>query len=102
MQEKSLRGGDWDATISRWTKTALLQPGRNTVVGSLKQPTAAAAHRRGGRVARLEVSLYRRGEGETTPLDTARLSKPPLPPPSPTRFTVAGTDWTFSGTTSAQ
>src|SRR5262249_1532234 len=30
MQQKSQRGGGWDATVSRWTKTAFLKPGKNT------------------------------------------------------------------------
>src|SRR5262249_10189786 len=54
MQEKSTRGGGWEDTISRWTKTAFLKPGRNTVAGSLKQPNDYAVHRKWGKVVRLE------------------------------------------------
>src|SRR5207247_7510409 len=35
LQEKSQRGGGWDATVSRWTKTAFLKPGKNAVTGSI-------------------------------------------------------------------
>src|SRR5262245_52312786 len=38
LQEKSQRGGGWDATVSRWTKTEFLKPGRNTVIGTLHDP----------------------------------------------------------------
>src|SRR6185369_9626877 len=38
LQEKSQRGGGWDPTISRWTKTAFLQSGKNQVTGLIHDP----------------------------------------------------------------
>src|SRR5262249_20965160 len=88
--------------ISRWTNTASPKPGRNTVAGSLKQPNDYAVHRKWGKVVRLEVFIYRPRDGETIYLDNVRLSRARLPAPTPTRFSVAGTDWVLSGTSSAQ
>ena len=35
---KSQRGGGWDATVSRWTKTEFLKPGKNSVAGLIHDP----------------------------------------------------------------
>src|SRR5262249_23863333 len=102
MQEKSVRGDGWEALISRWTKTAFLKPGKNEVVAALPQPNDYALHAKWGKVVRFEIFLYRPTDGEAIYVDNVRLSRERLRPPSPTRFTVAGTDWKLDGTSSAQ
>jgi hypothetical protein len=102
LQEKSQRGGEWEALISRWTSTAFLKPGKNEVAAALPQPNNYAVHAKWGKVVRFEIFLYRPRDGETIYVDNVRLSKAKLSPPAPTTFTVAGTDWAFSGTSSAQ
>jgi hypothetical protein len=101
LQEKSRRGEGWDPVISRWTKTAFLQPGANHVSASLPQPNDYAVHRKWGKIVRFEIFMYQPHDGETIFIDQIRLSGEKLAPPAKTSFTVAGTDMVFSGTTSA-
>jgi hypothetical protein len=102
LQEKSHRGGDWDALVSRWTKTAFLTPGTNHVAASIPQPNDYAISAKWGKVVRFEIFLYRPHDGESIFVDNVRLTAEKLPPPEKTEFTVAGTDWVLSGTSSAQ
>jgi hypothetical protein len=102
LQEKSARGGDWDALVSRWTKTAFLTPGTNHVAATIPQPNDYAISAKWGKVVRFEIFLYRPHDGESISVENVRLTAEKLPPPEKTRFTVAGTDWVLSGTSSAQ
>jgi hypothetical protein len=102
LQEKSMRGDGWDALISRWTKTAFLRPGTNHIAASIRQPNEYAVSARWGKVVRFEIFLYRPHKGESIYVDNVRLTTEKLPPPAPTRFAVAGTDWALSGKSSAE
>src|SRR5262249_29402514 len=102
LQEKSARGGDWDALVSRWTKTAFLSPGVNHVVPGVPHPNDYAAHANGGRVARFGVFLSQPRDGESIFVDNARLTSEKPPPPAKRPFAVAGTDLVLSGATSAE
>lgn len=101
LQEKSIRGGDWEQVISRWTKTVFLKPGTNHVVASLRQPNDYSVHSRWGKVVRFEVFLYRPNKGESIWVDNVRLTATPIKPKAATRFTVASTDWEVEGQSSA-
>jgi hypothetical protein len=102
MQEKSLRGGGWDAGISRWTKTAFLQKGRNQIVASIVMPNDYAIAAKWGKVVRFEIFLYEPHVGESIHVDHIRLSPVKQKAPVVKRdFAVAGTDWVFSGPSSA-
>jgi hypothetical protein len=102
LQEKSLRGGGWDALISRWTKTAFLQPGLNHVRAAIPQPNDYAVHRKWGKVVRFEIFLYRPRDGEAVFVDNIRLSAEKLPPRPKLQFTVAGTDRVLTAAGSAE
>lgn len=102
LQEKSHRGEGWEALISRWTKTAFLQKGKNRVTASLPQPNDYALAAKWGKVVRFEVFMYAPHEGESIFIDNIRLSMAKEAPPAKREFTVAGTDWVVSGTSSAQ
>ena len=102
FQEKSLRGSDWDALISRWTKTVFLHKGTNHIAAALPQPNDNAIAAKWGKVVRFEIFMYRPHQGESVYIDNIRLTADKLPQPEKQRFTVAGTDWVFSGTSSAQ
>jgi hypothetical protein len=105
LQEKSQRGGDWDGAVSRWTKTAILRPGKHHISGDL-HPNGWSAVRTKlengrvlGKVVSLEIFAYAPADGETIFVDNIRLSpekEKPAPPPR-TRFRVLGTDWEVSG-----
>jgi hypothetical protein len=101
LQEKSVRGGGWDALISRWTKTAFLGPGLNHVAATLPGKNDYSIHTKWGKVVRFEIFLYRPHEGETIHVDNIRLTTEKLPPPAKREFTVAGTDLVVSGASSA-
>jgi WD40 repeat protein len=98
LQEKSRRGGDWDGAVSRWTKTAILRPGKNELTGVLQPNEYSAINPKFGKVVRFEVFLYRPRKGESIFVDNIRLltRKEPPPPPSSTRFKVLGTDLTVA------
>jgi hypothetical protein len=102
FQEKSQRGGGWDALISRWTKTALLQPGKNRITAPLPQPNDYALHAKWGKVQRFEIFMYAPHQGESIYVDNIRLTTAKLPAKQKLPFTVAGTDWVVSGESSAQ
>ena len=102
MQEKSKRGSGWDPAISRWTKTAFLQKGTNHVVGSIVMPNDYAIAAKWGKVVRFEIFLYSPHEGESIYVDNIRLSPVKhVPAIRKQQFSVAGTDWVFAGSSSA-
>jgi hypothetical protein len=101
LQEKSVRGGGWDACISRWAKTALLRKGTNHVAATIPQPNDYSISARWGKVVRFEVFMYRPHDGESVFVDNVRLTTEKLPPPGKTRFTVAGSDLVLEGKSSA-
>jgi hypothetical protein len=74
MQEKSTRAKGWDGGISRWTKTAFLEPGKNTVTASLRQPNDYAIHPKWGKIVRFEIFMYRPHDGESIFVDNIRLT----------------------------
>jgi hypothetical protein len=102
LQEKSRRGAGWDPAVSRWTKTAFLRPGKNEVVATLPGINDYAIHPKWGKAVRFEIFLYNPHDGESIYVDNIRLSQDQLPPPAKTRFAIQGTDWTVSGTGSAE
>jgi hypothetical protein len=102
LQEKSQRGGGWEALISRWTKTAFLRPGTNHIMAAIPQPNEYAISAKWGKVVRFEVFLYHPHDGESIYVDNVRLSTEKVSPPPRRQFTLAGTDMVLSGTTSAE
>jgi hypothetical protein len=101
LQEKSQRGGGWDPTVSRWTKTAFLQPGKNTLAALIHDSNNYSINAKLGPVVRFEIFMYSPHEGESIYVDNIRLSTAKeVPPPVVTRFGVAGTDLVVSGETS--
>src|SRR5262249_33996661 len=74
LQEKSQRGGGWDATVSRWTKTEFLKRGKNTVTGTLHDPNHYSINDKLGKVVRFEIFMYSPHEGESIYVDNIRLS----------------------------
>lgn len=93
MQEKSTRATGWDGGISRWTKTEFLQPGKNTIVASIRMPNDYAVHAKWGKVTRLEIFMYNPRDGESIYVDNIRLSSAKTETPAvKTDFTVLGTD----------
>jgi hypothetical protein len=101
LQEKSMRGGGWDATVSRWTKTAFLRKGDNHVAATVPGLNDYSINAKWGKVVRFEVFLYRPHDGESVFVDNVRLTTEKLPAPEKTRFTVAGTDRVLEGKSSA-
>ncbi|MDB5307375.1 MAG: hypothetical protein JWO38_1577 [Gemmataceae bacterium] len=101
LQEKSRRGEGWDPAISRWTKTAFLKPGKNEVVAPLPGANDYAVHARWGKAVRFEIFMYSPHEGESIHVDNIRLGNDKLPPQAKMKVAIQGTDWTVSGTGSA-
>jgi hypothetical protein len=101
MQEKSARGTGWDALISRWTKTAFLQAGKNQIKAPLPQPNQYALHAKWGKVLRFEIFMYAPHKGESIYVDNIRLTSEKSPAKVKKEFTVAGTDWVLTGESSA-
>jgi hypothetical protein len=98
LQEKSQRGGGWDATVSRWIRTEFLKPGKNTVTGTLHDPNHYSINNKLGKVVRLEIFMYNPHQGESIYVDNIRLSTAKLAQPKAiTRFPVLGTDLVVSG-----
>jgi hypothetical protein len=102
LQEKSVRGGEWEALVSRWTTTAFLSPGVNHVVAAVPQPNDYAVHAKWGKVVRFEIFMYQPHDGESIYVDNVRLTGEKLNPPAKKPFAVAGTDLVLSGATSAE
>jgi hypothetical protein len=97
LQEKSRRGGDWDGAVSRWTKTALLKPGRNEMVGILHPNDYSAILPALGKVVSFEIFTYQPRVGETIYVDNVRLSSVKQVVEQPkTQFKVLGTDMTVA------
>jgi hypothetical protein len=98
LQEKSQRGGGWDATVSRWTKTEFLKPGQNTVSGIIHDSNNYSINEKNGKVVRFEIFMYNPHEGDTLYVDDIRLSPAREEPArAVTRFAVLGTDLEVSG-----
>jgi hypothetical protein len=98
LQEKSQRGGGWDATVSRWTKTEFLKPGVNTIAAPLRGANDYSLNPRFGKVTRFEIFMYEPHDGESIYVDNIRLSSEVLPVEKKiTQFKVAGTDLVVSG-----
>jgi hypothetical protein len=98
LQEKSRRGTGWDPVVSRWARTAFLQPGKNTVVATLHDSNNYSINTRLGKVVRLEVFMYRPHKGESIYVDNIRISTAKEEPPKTiTKFPVLGTDLVVAG-----
>ena len=98
MQEKSQRGGGWDPTVGRWTKTAFLKPGKNAVTGTIHDSNNYSINTKQGKVVRFEIFMYAPHEGETIDVDNIRLSTDKeATPMETTKFPVLGTDMVVSG-----
>ena len=101
LQEKSKRGDGYDLSVTRWTKTAFLQPGTNHVTASVPNINDAAIHAKWGKVVRFEIFMYDPHNGESIYVDNIRLSaEKEVKQTSKVRFTVAGTDWELFGDSS--
>jgi hypothetical protein len=97
LQEKSQRGGGWDPTVSRWTKTEFLKPGQNTVTGTIHDSNNYSINNKLGKVVRFEIFMYNPHEGESIYVDNIRLSAvKEVRPKVITRFPVLGTDLVVS------
>jgi hypothetical protein len=98
MQETSTRERGWDGGVGRWTKTELLKPGTNEIVGILHPPNEYALSPKRGKVVRFEIFMYTPHDGESIYVDNIRISTAKEePPPAKTQFKVLGTDWDVSG-----
>ncbi len=98
LQEKSRRGGGWDATVSRWAKTAFLQPGKNVVSGPIHDPNNYSINAKMGKVVRFEIFAYKPAKGETIYVDNVRITTAKeARPAAKVEFKVLGTDLVVSG-----
>ncbi|MBI1831752.1 MAG: DNRLRE domain-containing protein [Planctomycetes bacterium] len=98
FQEKSQRGGGWDNTVSRWVKTAFVQPGKNEMSAPLHPNDYSAIHPKLGKVIRFEIFMYNPLPNEVIHVENIRLSAEKLPTPkTTTQFRVLGTDYSVSG-----
>jgi hypothetical protein len=99
LQEKSKRGGGWDATVTRWTKTAFLKPGKNEISALLHdQDDYWSINKKNGKVVRFEIFMYNPRAGESIFVDNIRMvAAKEVPPASKTQFKVLGTDLAVSG-----
>jgi hypothetical protein len=98
LQERSQRGGGWDPTISRWTKTEFLKPGRNTVTALLHDSNNYSINTKLGKVVRFEIFMYQPHVGESIYVDNIRImtaKESTLVVKS--QFQVLGTDLVVSG-----
>ncbi|WP_020471025.1 DNRLRE domain-containing protein [Zavarzinella formosa] len=100
-QEKSIRGEGWDPVISRWTKTVFLKPGKNEIIATLAGANDYAVHAKWGKAVRFEIFMYSPREGESVHVDNIRLGNDKPAPETPTKITIAGTDWTVSAVRSS-
>jgi hypothetical protein len=98
LQERSQRGGGWDPTVSRWTKTELLKPGHNVVTALLHDSNNYSINTRLGKVVRFEIFMYHPHDGEVIYVDNIRISPTKeTQPGTKTAFQVLGTDMVVSG-----
>jgi hypothetical protein len=79
-----------------------LKPVKNEVVATLPGINDYAVHPKWGKAVRFEIFLYNPHEGESIYVDNIRLSNDKIPPPAKVQFAIQGTDWTVSGTGSAE
>jgi hypothetical protein len=97
-QQADRRGGGWDPTVSRWTKTEFLKPGKNTVTGIIHDSNNYSINEKNGKVVRFEIFMYNPHDGETLYVDDIRLSTAKEEPAKAvTTFRVLGTDLEVSG-----
>src|SRR5206468_1690416 len=90
--------GGWDPTVSRWTKTAFLKPGKNAVTGTIHDSNNYSINTKQGKVVRFEIFMYAPHEGESIYVDNIRLSTArEVSPLETTKFPVLGTDLVVSG-----
>jgi hypothetical protein len=101
LQEKSRRGDGWDPSVSRWTTTAFLRPGRNEVVAPLRSPNDYAVHPKWGKAVRFEAFMYNPHDGESVTVDNVRLTQDAIPPKPKQDFAIRSTGWSVSGVGSA-
>jgi hypothetical protein len=93
MQEKSLRGGGYEPSVTRWEYTQFLQPGKNVLEGPFSTPSRPALPDARGKASAIEFYMYQPHKGETIYVDDIRLSKDaPEIKKQETQFKVLGTD----------
>ena len=98
LQERSRRGEGYEEAVSRWTRTAFLQAGKNRVSAALRPASGNALDPRRGKVVRFEIFTYNPHPGEAISIDNIRLSKAKEEQaPAKMSFAVAGTDWELDG-----
>ena len=85
LQEKSQRGDAWDPLISRWTKTAFLQAGKNTVTATVPGANNYAVNPKWGKAVGFEIFMYHPRPGESIYVDNIRLTKD-MPAPAMRTF----------------
>lgn len=95
LQENSQRGYGWDPAISRWVKTAFLQPGKNTITAPLPGANDYAIHPKWGKAVRFEIFMYNPHESESIHVDNIRLSEDKIGTREKTNFAIQGTGWTM-------
>lgn len=101
LQEKSERGEGWDALVSRWTKTAFLQPGKNQIAATIPQPNEYGISAKRGKVIRFEIFMYRPRVDESIYVDNIRLTTEKVAAPVVSEFTLLETNERLSGKSSA-
>lgn len=98
MQERSQRGEGYEAAVSRWTRTAFLQSGKNLLSFALRPASGNPLDPARGKVVGIEFFMYNPHAEEVVLIDNIRLSKDKLPEqPAKVVFSVAGTDWKLDG-----
>jgi hypothetical protein len=98
LQEKSRRGEGYEEAVSRWTKTAFLQPGRSSISAPLRPDYGPVVDPKRGNVTRFEVFMYNPHDGESLYVDNIRLSATKnKEPAAKMSFVVEGTDWVLEG-----
>jgi hypothetical protein len=102
LQEQSKRGEGYEEAVSRWSRTAFLKAGKNSVSFALRPDSGNVLDPKRGKVVRFEIFMYNPHADEAIYIDNIRLSKmKEAPPPAKVSFTVAGTDFVLDGVNSS-
>jgi hypothetical protein len=98
LQERSRPGEGYEEAVSRWTRTAFLKAGKNSLAFALRPASGNPLDPQRGKVVRFEIFTYNPHPGEAIYVDNIRLSKTKQEEPAvKMKFAVAGTDWVLDG-----
>lgn len=98
LQERSQRGENYEAAMSRWARTAFLAAGKNQLSFALRPSTGNVLDPKRGKVVRFEIFMYNPRKGEAIFIDNIRLTMAKeKEPAAKMTFIVAGTDWVLDG-----